>query len=164
MKPTCWPRLALVLGLALAPAARAEEPPVIDRGARNLPVLARHGMVGGQEGTAVRGGLEILKKGGHRIALLAEEHVGLALALKSYGSGKVTLAELTAPAEALARAGIPVEEDLADSLAHAQRLKNWPSSAAIFLHQDGTPLVRGDVLKQTDLADTLATIGREGAN
>ena len=55
---------------------------------------------------------------------------GLALALKRYGSQKFTLADLAAPAEALARDGIPVELDLADSLAKATRLRLWPSSMA----------------------------------
>jgi gamma-glutamyltranspeptidase/glutathione hydrolase len=88
---------------------------------------------------------------------------GLALALSRYGSGRFTLADLVAPAVALARAGIPVEEDLADSLvAGAARLKRWPSAAAIFLQPDGAPLARGDVLRQPDLAGTLEAIGRDG--
>ena len=230
-------RLALAAVLTLAPAAsHAQEPPIIGHGARNLPVLARHGMVVAQEGTAARVGLDILKRGGNAVdaavatalALavtlpragnlggggfmlvhLAKANrtvaidyrelapaatksdvfldkqgnavprlsretglavgvpgtvAGLALALKSYGSHKFTLADLAAPAEKLARDGIAVDEDLADSLAKATRLKHWPSSAAIFLHKDGTPLGRGEVLRQIDLADTLATIGREGTD
>ena len=63
----------------------------------------------------------------------------------------------------LARAGILVENDLADSLPQAQaRLQRWPATARIFLHQDGTPLTRGDRLVQTDLADALEAIGRDG--
>ena len=58
---------------------------------------------------------------------------GLALAHAKYGSGNFTLAQLIAPAIALAREGIPVEDDLADSLPRAQaRLARWPSSAKIF--------------------------------
>ena len=227
-------RLAPLVVLLLAcSSARAEEPPILGEGARNLPVIARHGMVVAQEGTAARVGLEILKKGGNAVdaavatafalavtlpragniggggfmlvhlakvgdpttgttmaidyrelapatttpdvfldaagdavARLSRDTglaigvpgtvAGLALALEKYGSHKFTLADLTAPAERLARAGIPVEEDLADSLAKTLRLKRWPSSAAIFLHADGTPLGHGEVLRQTDLADTLA--------
>src|SRR3954470_4495956 len=37
---------------------------------------------------------------------------GLALALARYGSGRFALADLVAPAERLAREGIPVEDDL----------------------------------------------------
>ena len=72
---------------------------------------------------------------------------GLSLALRNYGSGKFSLAELVAPAVALARSGIDVEDDLADSLPHAQaRLKRWPVDAQIFLRADGAPLARGDAL------------------
>lgn len=88
---------------------------------------------------------------------------GLALALARYGSGRFTLADLVKPAVTLARNGIPVEGDLADSLPHADRLKRWASSAAIFLHPDGTSLGRGERLVQTDLAATLETFGRDGA-
>ena len=88
---------------------------------------------------------------------------GLALAHAKYGSGKFTLAELIAPAIALARDGIPIEDDVADSLPRAQpRLARWPSSAKIFLKPDGRALGPGDTLLQRDLADTLATIARDG--
>ncbi len=87
---------------------------------------------------------------------------GLALALSRYGSGRFTLADLATPAVAIARDGIVVGEDLADSLPNASRLKRWASSVAIFLHPDGSPLARGETLVQHDLARTLETYGREG--
>ncbi|HUI22147.1 MAG TPA: gamma-glutamyltransferase [Methylocella sp.] len=88
---------------------------------------------------------------------------GFALALRTYGSGKFSLADLAAPAVALARSGIEIEDDLADSLPLAQgRLKRWPSTARIFLHQDGTALSRGDRLVQSDLASVLEAIGKSG--
>ena len=88
---------------------------------------------------------------------------GLALALEKYGSGKLTLADLIAPAIALARDGFPVEDDLADSLPRsAPRLARFPASAKIFLKSDGAPLAPGDKLVQSDLARTLETIAREG--
>jgi gamma-glutamyltranspeptidase/glutathione hydrolase len=87
---------------------------------------------------------------------------GLALALERYGSGKFTLADLVAPSVKLARDGIAVEEDLADSLpAAAPRLSRYPASAAIFM-KDGKPLQRGDRLVQTDLATTLEAIRQQG--
>src|SRR5579884_2089251 len=61
---------------------------------------------------------------------------GLSLALRKYGSGKFPIAE--------------------------RRLKRWPSSARIFLHPDGTSLSRGEKLVQSDLAEVIETIGREG--
>ncbi|WP_375463354.1 gamma-glutamyltransferase [uncultured Methylobacterium sp.] len=87
---------------------------------------------------------------------------GLAEAHRLYGSGKLTLAELIAPAEHLAREGIPVVGGLADSLPRASALLGrWPATRAIFFRGD-VPLPRGDVLVQTDLADTLHAIAAQG--
>jgi gamma-glutamyltranspeptidase/glutathione hydrolase len=88
---------------------------------------------------------------------------GLTLALERYGSGKFTLAELIAPAVRLAREGVPIKDDLFDSLLLAQpRLAQWPSTIPIFLKPDGAPPALGDILVQPDLADTLEAIGRDG--
>jgi len=88
---------------------------------------------------------------------------GLALAHERYGSGKFTLAQLIAPAIALARVGFAVEDDLADSLPRAlPRLARWPASAKIFLKGDGTPLGRGDTLVQSELALSLQAIADAG--
>jgi len=88
---------------------------------------------------------------------------GLALAHERYGSGKFTLAQLIAPAIALARVGFAVEDDLADSLPRAlPRLARWPASAKIFLKGDGTPLGRGDTLVQSELALSLQAITDAG--
>ncbi len=87
---------------------------------------------------------------------------GLALAHAKYGSGKFTLAQLIAPAIALARDGIPIENDIADSLPRSQsRLARWPATTKIFF-ADGRPLPPGATLLQRDLADTLTAIAREG--
>ena len=88
---------------------------------------------------------------------------GLSVALEHYGSGKFTLAELIAPAVRLAREGVPIKDDLFDSLLLAQpRLAQWPSSVPIFLKPGGAPPAPGDILVQSDLADTLEAIGRDG--
>ncbi|MGW5956884.1 gamma-glutamyltransferase [Methylorubrum thiocyanatum] len=87
---------------------------------------------------------------------------GLAEAHRRYGSGKLSLAELIAPAEKLARDGIPVESGLADSLPRASGLLGqWPSSRAVFFEGDHV-LPRGATLIQRDLADTLRTIAERG--
>lgn len=87
---------------------------------------------------------------------------GLAEAHRRYGSGKLSLAELIAPAERLAREGIPVESGLADSLPRASGLLGqWPSSRKIFFEGDRV-LPRGATLRQTDLADTLKAIADRG--
>ena len=89
---------------------------------------------------------------------------GLALAHEKYGSGKFSLAELIAPAIKLAREGIPVEDDTADSLPSARKMfARWPASAKIFLKSDGASLGAGDTLVQADLAATLEAIAAEGA-
>ncbi len=88
---------------------------------------------------------------------------GLALAHRKYGSGKFTLAELMAPAIKLARDGVPVADDLADSLPRARaRLAKWPDTARIFLKPDGRDLGPGDTLVQADLAISLERIAAEG--
>ena len=88
---------------------------------------------------------------------------GFALAHAKYGSGKFSLADLIAPAQALAADGFIVDDDLADSLPSAvRRFAPWPSSRAIFLHADGSPLGRGERLVQSDLAATLEAIMKDG--
>ena len=88
---------------------------------------------------------------------------GLALAEQKYGSGKFMLAELIAPAIAMARDGIAVSDDTADSLPSVgARLSRWAASAKIFFKTDGGALGPGDRLVQSDLADSLETIARAG--
>jgi gamma-glutamyltranspeptidase/glutathione hydrolase len=88
---------------------------------------------------------------------------GLALAHQKYGSGKLSLADLMAPAIRLAQQGFLVEDDIADSLPRArERLARWPSSSGILLKDGGRPLQAGDRLIQFDLADTLQAIARDG--
>jgi gamma-glutamyltranspeptidase / glutathione hydrolase len=233
----CASALALLCLAAFCPS-RAEQPvapPILSQGARVLPVLASHGMVVAQEGTAAKIGADILRRGGNAVdaavavgfalavtlpragnlggggfmlVYLAKEKktvaidyretapadtprdvflneageavaaksrdtglaagvpgtvAGLSLALRNYGSGKFAMAELVAPAVALGRSGIAVEDDLAGSLSYVQaRLKRWPATARIFLHPDATPLGRGDRLVQSDLASVIEAIGRDG--
>lgn len=88
---------------------------------------------------------------------------GLALAHDKYGSGKMSLADLLAPAIRLAQQGFAVEDDLADSLpVAAKRLARFPSTAGILLKNGGKPLEAGDRLIQFDLADTLKAIAARG--
>ncbi len=88
---------------------------------------------------------------------------GLALALEKYGSGKFTLAEILRPAIDLARNGVVIADDSADTLPDwHQRLARWPASEKIFSRADGTSLREGDRLIQSDLAATLAAIAEQG--
>ncbi len=88
---------------------------------------------------------------------------GLVLAEEKYGSGRFKLAELIAPAIAMARDGIVVGDDTANSLpADNPRLARWPSSAKVFFKPDGGALRPGNRLVQSDLADTLEAIAQDG--
>ncbi len=88
---------------------------------------------------------------------------GLELAWRKYGSGKLSFAELVAPAVALARRGLTVDQDVADSLPFARAtLARWPASARIFLKPDGSAPQLGDHIAMDDLAVTLQTIAEEG--
>lgn len=88
---------------------------------------------------------------------------GLAIALERYGSGKFALRELMAPAIKLAREGVMIDGDVADTLPRAvARLGRWPSSRKIFFKPDGSIIARGERLMQTELAETLALIAQSG--
>lgn len=90
---------------------------------------------------------------------------GLALALEKYGSGKFKLADLVAPAIALARDGFVIADDTADTLPDwHRRMARWPSSTKIFSRPDGTSLQPGDRLTQSDLAITLEAISAQGVS
>jgi gamma-glutamyltranspeptidase/glutathione hydrolase len=88
---------------------------------------------------------------------------GLALAEEKYGSGKFKLADLIAPAIAMARDGVAFTDGAEESApsVHA-RLAHWPSSAKILLKSDGSALADGDLLVQSDLANALETIAHDG--
>src|ERR687898_3411420 len=76
--------------------------------------------------------------------------------------GTRPFAELAAPAITYAEQGIvvsPAEHRAIEN--HAERLGRYPASAAIFL-PGGAPLRPGDILRQTDLARSLALIARGG--
>ncbi|MFZ0602806.1 MAG: gamma-glutamyltransferase [Roseiarcus sp.] len=89
---------------------------------------------------------------------------GLELAWRKYGSGKFSFAELIAPAIALAREGLTVDDDVADSLPLAAKaLRLHPSSARIFLRPDGSVKQAGDHIALDDLATTLETIAAQGS-
>ena len=88
---------------------------------------------------------------------------GLYLAWKTYGSGKLSFAELVAPAAALAHQGLIVSQDVADTLPMARvLLARHPSSARIYLKADLSAPQAGDRIALDDLAATLDRIAAEG--
>ena len=89
---------------------------------------------------------------------------GLDLAWRKYGSGKFSFADLIEPSIALARQGLTVDDDVADSLPLAAKaLASHPSSARIYLRPDGSVKQAGDHIALDDLAATLETIAAQGS-
>ncbi|KEY60587.1 gamma-glutamyltransferase [Serratia sp. DD3] len=87
--------------------------------------------------------------------------LGMETAREKYG--KLSRAQVMAPAIRLAREGFILtraDTDILDTT--VARFKQDPESAKIFLRRDGSPLLPGDRLIQTDLANTLETIAKEG--
>ena len=86
---------------------------------------------------------------------------GFSLALEKYGT--LPLAKAIAPAIALAKEGIIVNDALADDLKTygSEVLPQHASSKAIFW-KDGEPLKKGDRLVQANLAKSLALIAKDG--
>lgn len=88
---------------------------------------------------------------------------GMELAWRQYGSGKLSFADLVAPAAKLAHEGLVVDDDLADSLPFARPyLARHPSSARIYLKPDMSVPKTGERLALDDLAATLDRIVAEG--
>lgn len=87
---------------------------------------------------------------------------GLTHALAKYGT--MSLDQVIQPAIELAENGMVVSDDLFNSLVNlAKRLKTWDETAKIFYKQDDFYQI-GDVLKQPDLAKSMKTIAKLGAD
>ena len=86
------------------------------------------------------------------------------LAVKKYGSGKVTWEQILAPAIRAARDGYVVSEGLATTLAtEREHFLKYDGSRALFF-RNGQPLHAGDTLRNPDLAWTLGQIATDGAD
>lgn len=77
--------------------------------------------------------------------------------------GKLSLAQVMAPAIRLAKEGYDVDSALARSIAGKANILAQYAGADVFL-PNGKPIAVGTRLVQPDLAMTLETIAREGAN
>ncbi|MCJ2182673.1 gamma-glutamyltransferase [Novosphingobium sp. 1949] len=84
------------------------------------------------------------------------------LALKTYGT--MTMGQVAAPAIELARKGIVVTPDYADSIhfAHDKLARN-PAAAKAFFKPDGSEYQPGEVIRQPDLAWSIEQIVKGGA-
>ncbi|MBB1382610.1 gamma-glutamyltransferase, partial [Shewanella sp. SR41-2] len=113
-----------------------------------------------------------LDEQGNAVDKLSREHglavgvpgtvMGMELALKQYGTMK--MAQVIKPAIKLAKDGILVTSDLSNSLAGLKsRITQWPSSAEIFYHADGSNYQVNELLKQPELAQSLSLIAQKGS-
>jgi gamma-glutamyltranspeptidase/glutathione hydrolase len=98
--------------------------------------------------------------GGDRPAAVPMMARGLFLLHARYGA--LPFESLISPAEQMARSGVPVSRALAKDLALVARpLFGDPTAQSIF-GQNGAPLVEGQMLRQPDLAETLARLRTVG--
>jgi len=101
---------------------------------------------------------------GYRAAGVPGTVRGMELALKKYGSGKLTWSQLIEPARRLAANGFEVTYSLARSLRNSKDyLSKYPETKRIYL-KEGDFYNEGEVFKQPDLAATFARLQQGGPN
>jgi len=101
---------------------------------------------------------------GYRAAGVPGTVRGMELALKKYGSGKLTWAQLIEPARRLAGAGFTVTYELARSLHHEREyLSQYAETKRIYL-KGGQFYKEGELFRQPELAATFARLQRFGPN
>src|SRR5688572_21810722 len=101
---------------------------------------------------------------GYRAAGVPGTVRGMELALKKYGSGNLTWAQLIEPARWHAANGITVTYSLARSLRSSKDyLSNYADTKRIFL-KNGALYEEGEILRQPELAATFARLQRFGPN
>jgi gamma-glutamyltranspeptidase / glutathione hydrolase len=101
---------------------------------------------------------------GYRAAGVPGTVRGMELALKKYGSGKVTWSQLVEPARKLAADGYVVNYTLARSLrGNRDYLSRYPETKRIYL-KDGQFYNEGEVFRQPELAATFARLQKSGPN
>jgi gamma-glutamyltranspeptidase/glutathione hydrolase len=101
---------------------------------------------------------------GYRAAGVPGTVRGMELALKKYGSGKLTWTQLIEPARRLAANGFTVNYNLSRSLRGSREyLSKYAETKRIYL-SNGKFYNEGDVFVQPDLAATFARLQRRGPN
>ncbi|HEY0379534.1 MAG TPA: gamma-glutamyltransferase [Pyrinomonadaceae bacterium] len=100
---------------------------------------------------------------GYRASGVPGTVAGLELALKKYGSGRLTWAQLIEPARRIAAQGFALSLRVAGTIRdHEKKLSADEDSRRIFLNA-GSFFKEGDTLRQPELAATLARLQRFGA-
>src|SRR6266850_553692 len=101
---------------------------------------------------------------GYRAAGVPGTVRGMEMALKNYGSGKLSWTQLVEPARRLAASGFPVTYSLARSLrGNKDYLSQYPETKRIYLN-NGKFYNEGNVFRQPELAATFARLQRVGPN
>src|SRR6266850_2230737 len=101
---------------------------------------------------------------GYRAAGVPGTVRGMELALRKYGSGKLTWTQLIEPARRLAANGFIVNYTLARGLrGNREYLSKYPETKRIYLN-NGKLYNEGDVFVQPDLAATFARLQQRGPN
>ncbi|CAN5541306.1 gamma-glutamyltransferase [soil metagenome] len=100
---------------------------------------------------------------GYRAAGVPGTPAGLDYAWRNFGSKKLTWAQIVEPARKLAQDGYVLSYRLANLFkAYSNNLAKYEDSKKIFLN-NGKYYEEGDILRQPELAQTLARIQRVGA-
>lgn len=101
---------------------------------------------------------------GYRAAGVPGTVRGMELALKKYGSGKLSWSQLVEPARRLAANGFAVTYSLARSLRNkSEYLSKYPETKRIYLN-NGNFYNDGDLFIQPELAATFARLQQRGPN
>ncbi|HSQ23238.1 MAG TPA: gamma-glutamyltransferase [Pyrinomonadaceae bacterium] len=101
---------------------------------------------------------------GYRAAGVPGTVRGMELALKRYGSGKLSWSQLIEPARRLAASGFPVTNSLARGLrGNREYLSRYPETKSIYLNS-GKFYNEGDLFVQPELAATFARLQQRGPN
>ena len=126
------------------------------------PAAATRNIYLDKEGKLIQGEGGSLE--GYRAAGVPGTVRGMELALKKYGSGKLTWSQLIEPARRLAANGFEVTYSLARSLRSSKDyLSKYPETKRIYL-KEGDFYNEGEVFKQPDLAATFARLQQGGPN
>jgi gamma-glutamyltranspeptidase / glutathione hydrolase len=118
---------------------------------RNVYLDARGNLIEGEGSSTL----------GYRASGVPGTVAGMELALKKYGSGRFTWAQLVEPARRLAAEGFPVPFNLARALRNNKSLALYPDTKKILL-KNGAFYEEGEIWRQPELAATFARMQRQG--
>jgi gamma-glutamyltranspeptidase/glutathione hydrolase len=126
------------------------------------PAAATHNIYLDKDGNVIKGEGGSIE--GYRAAGVPGTVRGMELALKKYGSHKLSWSQLIEPARALAANGINVTYNLARGLrGNSEYLSKYAETKRIYL-KNGNYYAEGETFRQPDLAATFARLQRGGPN